>query len=185
MLISEKEFTIFSEIQKINPNLKIFQEWTGENLDKFYSVRFSKRTASALYAEQDSALVASWVNSLFKSKWDSMYEYCKSSFKVLEGAGSKVTETVTTQDDTTNTTTVSNDVTAFDDDQYSPNTKDTTSSVNGGTMVKKTDRLNQSLTNINYTRYAEYLMNNYLYDTVFADVNSVCTYNIFNCDVEL
>lgn len=185
MLIGEKEFTIFSEIQKINPDLKIFQDWDGENLDKFFSVRFSKRTASTLYAEQDATLVASWVNSLFKTRWDTMYDYCKSSYKVLEGAGSKVTETVTTQDDTTNTTTVSSDVTAFDADQYTPNTKDTTSSVNGGTMVKKTDRLNQSLTNINYTRYAEYLMQNYLYDTVFHDVNSVCSLNIFNCDVEM
>lgn len=184
MLISDITITLFSELEALNPDLKIFQDWTGANLDKFYSIRFGSRTASNIM-NQDQSVVANYLNSLFKTKWDSMYEFIKSSYAVIEGSGSKVTETVTTTDDTTNTTTVTSDVTAFDNDQYTPNTKDVTDSVNGGQIVKSTERLNQSLTNIDYSKYAAYLMENYLYDTVFADVNSICTLSIFTCDIDL
>lgn len=172
-------------MEKINPDLELFKVWTGENLDKFYKLHYSSRTLIPNVSVLDSQTIATYLNSLFAAKWDSTYRFNASAYGVLDKAGSNYEETVTTDDNSTSETVTNKDVTPFDEDEYAPDTKDTATTTNGGTVTKKTNRLNQSMTNINYTKYAQWLMENWLYMTVFNDVNHVCTLAICSCDVEL
>ena len=107
-----------------------------------------------------------------------MLDYTASLYSTLVGGGSSYTETRTTNDGSTIKTTNTNNVSAYNDDDFSPNEQEITNTENGGTITEEIEHIDKSLSNIDYDKYTQYLMTNYIYDTVFSDINNICTLKI-------
>lgn len=176
--IIDYNLSVFEELKKINPNLKLFDVWTPENLDTYYNSMYGCLIASPLLESMNSSQIAQYVNSLYADKWNTLLDYTNQLYLTLVGGGSSYTETKTKTDATTVKTTNTNNVSTYNDDNFSPNEQDVSSTENGGTITEQIEHIDKSLSNIDYTKYTQYLTTNCLYDTVFTDINNVCTLKI-------
>lgn len=170
--------SVFGELEKINPDLKLFSVWTGENLDAYYNIMYGVRVASPILENMTSSQIAQYINSLYANKWDTLLDYTAALYSTLVGGGSSYTETRTTNDASTIKTTNTNNVSAYNDDDFSPNEQEITNTENGGSITEQIEHIDKSLSNIDYDKYTQYLMTNYIYDTVFSDINNICTLKI-------
>lgn len=174
---------LFVEIHKINPDLKIFSVVTPELLDSAYLFKFSSRICTPVVLSTTIDNIAGIVNAMFAQKWDTLFDSVKAVNSSVVNAGEHTTETTNSTNTPDVTTEITGQVSPYDSAEFANNDKTTTT--NKGTTTTHTDReYTRTTPNANTTNNIfQYLKNNPLYDTMFTDVNSVLTLNIFESEV--
>ena len=178
MKISDLKPTLFTELKKISPDLKIFTYFSPEQMDAYYILRYGYRTVSPMFEQITSAEMASYLNSMFGKKWDGLLDYYLASLTTLSKAGNSISETVTTTTDGTNQNTNSDNVSAYNTDDFSPDSQTVFDGKNHSEIVKKREYLNTRVSDMNFQAKLDYLKNTSVYDTIFIDTNSVCTLSV-------
>lgn len=178
--IAELEtFTIFSEMAKIKA-LKVFEYMDSDTMNLYYKNAKSEKIQAPILSKLTQTEIAKILIGLFAEKWDTTVNYILKANETLITNGEKETKTQTTKGNTTGTNTTINTVTAYDSDEFSNNDKsennsneDTTGNLDY-TIIRE---------NNNYLEKAiNYLKTNFIYDTVFSDVDTIITLSIFDSD---
>lgn len=174
---------LFAKIQEINPYLKIFSVVTPEFLDSAYMLKFSSRICTPVVLSTSIDNIAGIVNAMFSQKWDTLFDTVKAVNSSVVNAGEYITEKTDSTNNPDVTTEITGQVSPYDSAEFANNDKTTTT--NKGTTKIHTDReYTRTTPNANTTNNIfQYLKNNPLYDTMFMDVNSVLTLNIFESEV--
>lgn len=173
--ISDVSFTIFAEIQKLNPQQKIFTNVTGEDIDNFYLLLYDNRRCLDNF---DSVKLAKAFNQIYATRWDSAFEMYQVGQSTMGDLGVIDIKTVANTGDYTDvesTTTkrpAYNEDTAQLDELYERNLTHTDNT------TKTTTTVNRDLTNF---ETANNFFNSELFrNVVFKDVNDIILYPIIN-----
>lgn len=172
-------FNIFSEISKIK-SLKVFTYMSADTMDLYYKNAKSKKPTAPILDKLTQAEIAKILVGLYAEKWDTVVDYILKANETIITNGEKETKTQTTTGKETTNSITENEVSAYNVDEYSNNDKSTTTGTTdneGGlnyTIIKE---------NSNYMEKAlNYLKTNFIYDTVFSDVDTIITLSIFDSD---
>lgn len=178
------DFNLFQEISEKN-TLDIFDVITPQNMDFYYFAMNGERYTSNLFNKYDITQVAEIISQLYNDKWNNLFNYIKDSIPVLKEYGNKTTEkTVNTGEENTSRT-LENKISAYNSSDYNENTKDIeTSSLAYKDRVTLKENTYTDIKNINLNKAIDYLKNNFVYDTMFTDVNNIITLSIFDSSLE-
>lgn len=175
-----EKFNLFSEISKINV-LKIFSYIAPEDLDFYYLAMNGERFVSNILLNNDFTKIANIISQMYTTKWDNLTDYIINSIPIINNYGSRTTEIATNMGKENTTRETTNFVSGFNSEDFTDNTKDTEKSIleyEDRQTVKETTH-----TNIDYN-YLEniisYLQNNFIYDTMFTDINNIITLSIYD-----
>lgn len=179
-----ENFNLFQEISSVN-FLDIFDVVTAENMDFYYLAMYGERYTSNLFNKYEISKVAEIISQLYNDKWNNIYNYIKNSIPILNTYGNKTSE-VTTNTGAENTErTLENKISAYNASDYSENTKDIENSNLTFTDRKTTKETTYTdIKNIDLNNIVDYLKTNYIYDTIFTDVNNIITLSIFDSSLE-
>lgn len=179
-----ENFNLFQEISSGN-FLDIFDVVSAENMDFYYLAMYGERYTSNLFNKYEISKVAEIISQLYNDKWNNIYNYIKNSVPILNTYGNKTSE-VTTNTGAENTErTLENKISAYNASDYSENTKDVENSNLTFTDRKTTKETTYTdIKNIDLNNIVDYLKTNYIYDTIFTDVNNIITLSIFDSSLE-
>lgn len=178
-----ESFTLFQTLKNSGVDLGIFDFISPEKLDMYYSNMFGERFLSNIFINNTISDVAEIINGFYTTKWNSLQAFILSKTTGLETYSEKLTETVVdtgeVETDRTNTNTVS----AYNDENFVNNDKDTENTKTQYNELTKTrtqyiDKLNPNELN----NVVLFLKNDFVYDTIFTDVNEIITLKIFSFD---
>lgn len=178
-----KEISNFNLFQTIadKKDLGIFDFLAPKYLDMYYPCMYGERTLSNLYTNNTIDDLAEIVIGFYGTKWDSLLAYITKSIPVLENYGEKLTETITDSGNIVTDHENTNSVTGFDSEDFVNDNKEVskdTTTYNDKKQVRE-----QIINKINYAdmqNIVKYLQSNFVYDTIFVDVNSLITLSIFS-----
>ena len=179
MTVKEKLNGLFVEISNIK-NLAVFDCFSPSILDKYYCGIYGCRTLSTLATENNLHDLAEIIVEFYGTKWDSILAQYTSSVTALKEYTEKIYETIT--DNGTNKFASENttQVSAYNDDNF---VNDNSENETQQTTTKNTKTREQTLSKVrNTTDYKDlilYLQNDFLYDTIFNDVNEISTLSIY------
>ena len=178
MKISDLKPTLFTELKKVFPDLKIFTYFDPAQMDAYYNLRYGFRTVAPMFEKTSSAEMATYLGCLFGKKWDGLLDYYLSSLTTLSKGGNSISETVNTTTDGTNQNTNSDNVSAYNNDDFSPDSQTVSDGKNHSEIIKKREYLNTRVSDMDFQAKIDYLKNTSVYDTIFMDTNSVCTLSV-------
>lgn len=139
--------------------------------------------------------IATIIDNMYGSKWDRLFSVMESELKLLENYQDKVTETVNDDGETTSKMLMENSdgnvnkVSAFNDDDFVNKESDerTSTGKNDTTGTNKNKRIREVIKSgyvgnptKEYQQAIDYLQKNIIYDTIFADVNSLVSIQIYD-----
>lgn len=178
-----ESFILFKTMKNNGVDLGIFDFITPEKLDTYYINMFGERFLSAIFINNTISDVAEIINGLYKTKWNSLLAFIASKIDGLKTYSEKLTETIVDTGNVETNRTNMNDVSAYNDENFVNNDRDTENAKTQYNELTKTrtqciDKLNPNELN----NVVMFLTNNFVHDTIFNDVNSVITLNIFDFD---
>lgn len=165
---------IFATLETLNPNRKIFLVDTGVNLDSIYWYRYSDRR---LKDDIDIDKVAGFLEKIYGDTWDSAYNLITAGNNLMLDFGNLQSETITRENQYTDTTSEDNNTVAFDVQDPQLDTQ-LVSEFNHTTLVDKETRLVDNKDMSKFYDSWNYLKNNWLDDIVFQDVNNFITLKV-------
>lgn len=197
-----KNYRIFHYLSQVE-FMEFFYEFPPDNLDSLYLSSFGKKTVSDFVTdnitenevtETDIRNMVTIIHSMYASKWNRIYSIMASDLKLLENYQDTVTETVTdlgennSDMETTNTDGYINKVSAYNNDDFV--NKDSEDRTQQGTNKTKGNSKNERVREVKKTGFTggaikeyqtaiDYLQNNLIYDTIFKDINSLVTLQIY------
>lgn len=182
-----KEITDFNLFQTLatKTDLGIFDFLAPKYLDMYYPCMYGERVLSKIYTNNTIDDFTEIVKGFYATKWDSILAYITKSIPVLENYGEKLTETIT---DTGNIVTDhenTNSVTGYDSENFVDDNKEVskdTTTYNDKKQVRE-----QIINKIDYAsmqNVVKYLQSNFVYDTMFNDINDIMTLSIFSLESE-
>lgn len=179
--ISELSPTIFTELEKLKPNLKLFEIiGTGAELDELYIFKYGDRVTSDTL---DSAKVARYMQMLYSSAWDGAYYLFQNTENILPDLGKSDVKTTIHQYKYTDSTNDINSVPSFDSTELNTSDqRDTTfthDTISGDNVDKITETNNNKDIN-DFQKSYEFLLLNWVQDIIFNDLNRFITMNIHN-----
>lgn len=177
-----KEITDFNLFQTIanKKALGIFDFLAPKYLDMYYPCMYGERTLSGLYTNNTIDDLAEIIIGFYATKWDSILAYITKSIPVLENYGEKLTETITDSGNVVTDHENTNSVTGYDSEDFVNDNKEIskdTTTYNDKKQVRE-----QIINKINYAdmqSIIKYLQSNFVYDTIFSDINNTITLSIF------
>lgn len=178
-----ESFTLFQTMKNNGADLGIFDFITPKKLDLYYSNMFGERFLSNTYLNNTIEDVAEIINGFFTTKWNSLLSFITIKNEGLKTYSEKLTETTVDTGNVETNRTSTNDVSAYNDENFVNNDRDTENAKTHYDDLTKTrtqyiDKLNPNdLNNV-----VTFLTNNFVYDTIFNDVNSIITLQIFSFD---
>ena len=178
-----ENFTLFQTMKSNGVDLGIFDFISPKKLDLYYSNMFGERFLSNIYLNNTIEDIAEIINGFFTTKWNSLQAFILSKTTGLEQYSEKLTETIIDTGSVTTDRENTNKVSAYNDENFVNNDSDTEHNKTHYDDLTKTrtqyiDKLNPNdLNNV-----VMFLTNNFVYDTIFNDVNSVITLKIFDFD---
>lgn len=175
--IAELNPDIFTKIYALNPDLKIFTLVNAATLDLIYKNKFSNRLCAPCCFSGSIEDIAGVINALFSEKWNALFDSVQNMNVSAQNGGEHTTEKETTTTTPETTTEITGQVSPYDSGDFANNDKTTTTNT-GKTDVVRNREYNRTTPN-NANSVLSYLQKNPLYDTMFIDVNSVLTLNIF------
>lgn len=178
-----ESFTLFQTMKNNGVDLGIFDFISPEKLDMYYSNMFGERFLSNIYLNNTIEDVAEIINGFFTTKWNNLLAYIVSKNKNLAEYSEKLIETTIDTGGVDVDRNSTNSVSAYNDDDFVNNDKDvdhTTTTYNDltKTRTQSIERLNPNELNV----VVNYLTNNFVYDTIFNDINNIITLQIFSFD---
>lgn len=178
-----ESFTLFQTMKNNGVDLGVFDFISPEKLDMYYSNMFGERFLSNIYLNNTIEDVSEIINGFFTTKWNSLQAFILSKTTGLETYSEKLTETIVDTGDIITDRESTNKVSAYNDENFVNNDNDVENSKTHYNDLTKTrtqyiDRLSpETLNNV-----VLFLTNNFVYDTIFTDVNEIITLKIFSFD---
>lgn len=175
---AESGLNIFTNLEKLNPECKIFDLGKGVYWDTFFWMRYRTRIASNYLVSNGIDDIVSVINHLFTDKWDRIYDFNAYTFNAISNGG-KVVETLEQTDNRGTTQETIGRVSPYNDDDFA--NRDSETIVNSGadkTEYTKTT-IDDRLYNYNLQKFVDYLSDNGYYDIIMADVLSLVALNIY------
>lgn len=166
--------TIFSEMEKINPDCKIFVLCNGSDLDDLYLAMYGGRFTTD---NLDSAKTAKYINMLYAKNWDNAFNLFNASGEIMGELGATKSTTITRDNDYTDTSKDTDNVPTYDSTELSiekSNDRSFNHKVNTDTETTIEDSKNINNFNVSF----EYLLKNLICDIVFTNVNDFATVSI-------
>lgn len=178
-----ESFTLFQTMKNKGVDLGIFDYISPEKLDMYYSNMFGERFLSNVYLNNTIEDVAEIINGFFTTKWNSLLAFIVSKNEGLKTYSEKLIETTIDTGGVDTDRNSTNSVSAYNDENFVNNDKDvdhTTTIYNDLTKTRTQyiERLNPNELNV----VVNYLTNNFIYDTIFNDINKIITLQIFSFD---
>lgn len=176
-----ESFTLFQTLKNNGVDLGIFDFVSPEKLDLYYTNMYGERFLSNIFINNTIEDVAEIVNGFFTTKWNSLESFILSKTTGLELYSEKLTETIVDTGGIETNRINTNSVSAYNDENFVNNDKDSENTKTNYDDLTKTrtqyiDRLSpEELNNV-----VSFLTNNFIYNTIFTDVNELLTLKIFS-----
>lgn len=178
-----ESFTLFQTMKNNGVDLGIFDFISPQKLDMYYSNMYGERFLSNIYLNNTIEDVAEIINGFFTTKWNSLQAFILSKRTGLEQYSEKLTETIVDTGSVITDRENTNKVSAYNDEDFVNNDNDTEHNKTHYDDLTKTrtqyiDRFSPETLN----SVILFLTNNFIYDTIFTDVNEIITLKIFSFD---
>lgn len=177
----EPKLELFKAIQEQAPTLKLFELTDAETLDNFYLNKFGERTAGDVIITVSVDVVAKMLCGIYERKWNDLYDTTISLSETFKGVSKVETETYEEEGTENNTTTNTEQVSAYDSDVFVDD--NTNSMVSDGSTTNNYTRT--KTTNnpfIDYENIFSFMETDEFLNTVFNDINSFITLKIFELE---
>lgn len=170
--LSEMNYSIFANLEKIASDLQIFQHSTGAELDTVFNFKYSERLVNPLCESKTSAEIAQLVKVLCSYTWD---KYINALTKLNPTETTTISASKT--ETPTETTTTVNEVSAYNTTDFANNDKST---VDRNGKTDTTENNTTTVTNYNNAKSVFNVFTNLsFYDKIFIDVINVIALNIY------
>lgn len=173
--ISDVQFTVFAEIEKINSALKIFTVTSGENIDTFYSMLYNDRRCLDNF---NAVNLAAAFNQLYAQRWNAAYELYNATESTMGELGVYDVKTTTNSGDYTDVEASSTKRPAYNEDTAQLDESYDKTLTHTNNLTETVTTVNRDISNFE-TSY-NFLNTNLFKDVVFKDVNEVILYPISN-----
>lgn len=179
--ISELKPTIFSELEKIEPNIKLFEIiGSGQELDDLYIMMYGDRMVNDWL---DSVKTAKYLKMIYVSSWDNAYYLFKNTGDILPDLGQSGVKTTLREYMYTDTTRDVSSVPSFDSVELNVETQGDTTFTHDEYRDGNINR--ETITTDNrdikdFKKSFEFLMVHWVQDVVFNDVNRFITSYVHN-----
>ncbi len=180
---SEKLFETMNAIRKF-PFSELI---TPQYMDIFYLSNYGQRTL-AIFGEENSVRdIANIFIQMFYNKWTKLYEIAISNIDIDYNYEETQTEIVDDKGENSSdmTSTLTNFVNAYNDDDFVNDKQDKNNSKNIGSNTNLrnrdfTKRILHGTKTDNFERIITYLQNNLFTDIIVKDINQFLTLSIFD-----
>lgn len=174
--INELNPTIFVELEKLLPDLKLFTLENGDNLDSLYIFKYGERKTTD---NLDSAKVAGYLKTLYSKNWDKAFDLFTAGDNLMADFGSMKSKVTTKEYGYTDTVSDIESVPAFDVetaelDRQNEKSLKHTDDVNTTTVLEDDKDISK------FNKAWEYIMVNFIDDVIFNDVNKLITVRVHN-----
>ncbi len=178
-----KDITNFNLFQTIatKKDLGIFDFINARLLDTYYSCMFGERTLNTLYTRNDIDDLAEIIIGFYATKWDSMLAYVTNSIPMLQNYGEKLIETITDSGNIVTDHENTNSVTGYDSEDFVNDNKEVskdTTTYNDKKSIR--EQIINKISSNDLQNIISYLQSNFIYDTIFKDINDSLTLSIFS-----
>ncbi len=167
---------IFTALEKIAPDLKLFTLEDGNNLDLLFNSMYSERTLTS--TDRTNEQYANLIKSLFAKKWDGAFDLFDSANLAISSLGVSDTRTETVQEKIKDDTLNINQVSAFNVDDFTNDNQNNSTYNRIRDETKTTDNKNMQINNFSVSW--EYLQKNYIEDIIFNDVVTHITLRVYD-----
>lgn len=157
-----------------------------ETMDLFYISNYGERTLSAFGRNNTVDDIAKTLISMFKNKWDKLYDLAISNIDIDYNYSEKQIESVDNigENESKISSINTNSVNAYNDNDFVNDKQDENNTSNTGrnTTNKKREYIKQVLNGSKtdyYDAIVNYLQNNYFNDIIIKDINEFLTLSIF------
>lgn len=148
--------------------------------DILYNNMYGSRLLSRFGRDNDVSTIATVLQQMFYDKWANAWNSYQSYADMILGDKETTQEQVVDDNKNTGTNTDTNTVSAYNDENFVNDDKKSTE-ISNKIDNKRTRDKTVRKTNINTVeKVSELLQKDFLYDTIFIDVNTVLTLNIFD-----
>lgn len=148
--------------------------------DILYNNMYGSRLLSRFGRDNDVSTIATVLQQMFYDKWANVWDSYQSYADMILGDKETTVEKVVDDNENTGTNTDTNTVSAYNDENFVNDDKKSTE-IHNKIDNKRTRDKTVRKTNINTVeKVSELLQKDFLYDTIFIDVNTVLTLNIFD-----
>ena len=148
--------------------------------DILYNNMYGSRLLSRFGRDNDVSTIATVLQQMFYDKWANAWNSYQSYADMILGDKETTQEQVVDDNENTGTNTDTNTVSAYNDENFVNDDKKSTE-IHNEIDNKRTRDKTVRKTNINTVeKVSELLQKDFLYDTIFIDVNTVLTLNIFD-----
>lgn len=148
--------------------------------DILYNNMYGSRLLSRFGRDNDVSTIATVLQQMFYDKWANAWDSYQSYADMILGDKETTVEKVVDDNENTGTNTDTNTVSAYNDENFVNDDKKSTE-IHNKIDNKRTRDKTVRKTNINTVeKVSELLQKDFLYDTIFIDVNTVLTLNIFD-----
>ena len=175
---NKTDLAIFTELEKLNPDLKLFTLENGNNLDVIFNLTYSERTLTS--SDRTNEQYAKLLNSLFAKKWDSAFNLFDSANLAISSLGKTDTKTETTNETIKDDTSNINQISAFNVDEFTNDNQNNSTYNRVRDETKTTDNKNMEISNFSVSW--EYLQKNYIEDIIFNDVVTHITLRVYESE---
>lgn len=148
--------------------------------DILYNNMYGSRLLSRFGRDNDVSTIATVLQQMFYDKWANAWDSYQSYADMILGDKETIKEQVVDDNENTGSNTDTNTVSAYNDENFVNDDKKSTE-IHNKIDNKRTRDKTVRKTNINTVeKVSELLQKDFLYDTIFIDVNTVLTLNIFD-----
>ena len=148
--------------------------------DILYNNMYGSRLLSRFGRDNDVSTIATVLQEMFYEKWANAWNSYQSYADMILGDKETTQEKIVDDNENTGTNTDTNTVSAYNDENFVNDDKKSTE-IHNEIDNKRTRDKTVRKTNINTVeKVSELLQKDFLYDTIFVDVNTVLTLNIFD-----
>lgn len=182
MKLADKRLNIFASLKTVNPELKLLTYVDTDVLDDYYNGMYSESTLSPLAEKSTDETLARLLNGFYRIKWDNLIDGYTEGIKNLLTFGTTNDYSETRENTGENTNKQTNDIVAFDSDDYQ---NDSQSNTTNNSKENETIKHNSSQKNArNVSLVFNFLLRNNVISNIIDDVNRVTTLNIYEREGE-
>lgn len=172
--MNEAGASVFAELFKIEPNCKIFQIASGENLDTAYLAKYGERMT---FDDFSSIGTAQTLKVLNCANWDNAYDLFLASNDLIPALGNSSTTNTTKEYAYIDTVSDNESLPAFDS-EITQLDRETNRTLNHDVSKDSTIETKDTKDISRFGAIYNYLQKHLINDIVYKDLNSLATLSI-------
>lgn len=168
---------LFAALNKVAP---LPFNITPSTCDILYNNRYGSRLLARFGRDNDVSTIATVLQEMFYEKWTNEWNNYQAYADMILGDKETTEEKVTDNNENNGTNTDTNKVSAYNDENF---VNDDEKSTRIHNEIKNNRTRNKTVTKTNIDtveKVSKLLQNDFLYDTIFIDVNTALTLDIFD-----